>query len=175
MDTPRTIHTELPTPPNASPTAARGRRRRFRLPFAAAGAAVALAATPSLAAAAPVTTTLAQRVGAANVATHKAGSPYQWGSVGPRRFDCSGLVVFAYRAIKHPLAARTSQQFWAMGARISRAKLKKGDLVFTWSRSHGHIGIYLGKGRYVHAPGSGRRVTIAPLPAGGGFIGAVRP
>ncbi|MCW2949526.1 MAG: NLP/P60-family protein [Thermoleophilia bacterium] len=147
----------------------------MRLPFLAAGAAVAIAATPTGAQAAPVRTTLAQRVQAANLASRKAGAPYQWGAVGPRRFDCSGLVVFAYNAIRHPLGVRTTQEFWSLGARVPRAKLRKGDFVFTWARNHGHMGIYLGQGRYVHAPGSGRRVTIAPLPAGGGFIGAVRP
>jgi cell wall-associated NlpC family hydrolase len=171
METSRTNSSDLPLKPNA----AHSRRRRLRLPFLAAGAAVALATAPTVAHAAPMTTTLGERVAAANTAMHATGSPYQWGAVGPRRFDCSGLVVFAYNAIKHPLRARTSQQFWALGARIPRAKLRKGDLVFTWAQNHGHIGIYLGRNRYVHAPGSGRRVIVASLPTGHAFKGAVRP
>ncbi|MBC7462174.1 MAG: C40 family peptidase [Thermoleophilia bacterium] len=145
------------------------------MPLVAAGVAAAIVSAPALAHAAPVTTTLVQRVNAANLAAGKAGSPYQWGAVGPRRFDCSGLIVFAYQAIRHPLAARTSQQFARLGAKVSRARLRKGDLVFTYASGFGHMGIYLGRNRYVHAPGAGRRVVVATLPTGSAFKGAVRP
>ncbi|MCW2972577.1 MAG: hypothetical protein JWN72_850 [Thermoleophilia bacterium] len=175
MVTHRTNSNEMPVPPNAR----RLRRARFRMPLVVAGVAAALATVPATmpasADAAPVTTTLAQRISAANLASRKAGSPYQWGAVGPRRFDCSGLVVFAYKAIRHPLAARTSQQFARLGMRVPRSRLLKGDLVFTWASGYGHMGIYLGKNRYVHAPGTGRRVVVATLPSGSAFKGAVRP
>jgi cell wall-associated NlpC family hydrolase len=120
-------------------------------------------------------TTFAQRMKAATIASSKAGSWYQWGATGPRQFDCSGLVVYAFRAARRPLPARTTWDFWRLGVRIPRAKLQRGDLVYTWSRSMGHMGIYLGHNRYVHAPGAGRRVQVATLPSGGGYIGAVRP
>ena len=96
-------------------------------------------------------------------------------SVGPKRFDCSGLVAFAYRAAGTILAARTSHDLWNHGARIRRAGLQRGDLVWTWDRTFGHVGIYVGDGRYVHAPGSGRVVEVAALPTGRTFVGAVRP
>jgi cell wall-associated NlpC family hydrolase len=125
--------------------------------------------------AATSTTTQAVRAAAADAAVAKLGSPYRRGAIGPKRFDCSGLVGFAYRQAGVTLAGRTSYELWGAGAHIRRAALRRGDLVYTWDRAHGHVGIYLGRGRYVHAPGTGRRVEIAPLPTGAGFVGAVRP
>lgn len=152
------------------------RTHRRRMSLAAAASAVVLStALPAPAAAGSVTTSAAQRSVAAKVAGWKVGLPYRFGAAGPRSFDCSGLVAFAYRAARRPLPVRTSQQMWNLGARIPRARLRRGDLVFTWDRSRGHVGIYLGANRYVHAPGRGRRVQTAALPGGRGFVGAVRP
>lgn len=122
-----------------------------------------------------VTTTPSVRSAAAAAAVARVGSPYHPGSAGPRRFDCSGLVTYAYRTAGGSLAARTSYELFRTGARIRRAALRRGDLVWTWDRSLGHVGIYLGRGRYVHAPGRGRRVEVAALPRGSAFVGAVRP
>lgn len=132
---------------------------------------------PAGASAAPgvVSTTAAQRVAAANAAATRVGSPYHMGAAGPRRFDCSGLVSWAFARAGAPLAARTSFDQWNHGVRIGRMALRRGDLVWTWDRSRGHVGIYLGAGRYVHAPGRGRRIQVSRLPAGPAFIGAVRP
>ena len=74
-----------------------------------------------------------------------------------------------------PLAGRSSYELWNHGARIRRSALQRGDLVWTWDRSYGHVGIYLGDGTYVHAPGTGRVVEVAPLPNGRDYVGAVRP
>ncbi len=122
-----------------------------------------------------VSTTPMQRAKAATIAASKVNAPYQWGATGPSSFDCSGLLVYAYRAAGNPLKARTSYDLYRQGVRIRRASLRRGDLVWTWDRSLGHVGVYLGRGRYVHAPGAGRRVQISPVPSGGGFVGAVRP
>lgn len=133
-------------------------------------------AAPGVAQAAPSTTTSAERTKAAEVARARAGAPYALGAAGPHRFDCSGLIDFAYRTAGHPLGVRTSSQMWNLGRRVSRGALRAGDLVFTWDRAKGHVGMYLGRGRYVHAPAPGRRVQVAVLPAaGGGYYGAVRP
>ena len=141
-----------------------------------------LAATPWLttpttseAAPGPVSTTVDERARAANVALSKVRSPYRWGATGPRAFDCSGLVAYAYRVAGHPLKGRTSFDLHRHGARIRRAALRPGDLVYTWDRRLGHVGMYIGRGRYVHAPGTGRRVQVAPVPAGRGLISAIRP
>jgi cell wall-associated NlpC family hydrolase len=122
-----------------------------------------------------VTTTPEQRTAASGIAMRKVGRWYLRGAAGPNRFDCSGLVNFAYRGAGHPLAARSSFELFRVGAHIRRTALQPGDLVWTWDRSLGHVGMYVGNGRYVHAPGAGRKVEVAPLPAGAGFVGAVRP
>lgn len=136
---------------------------------------VAAFALPATAHAGVVATTPVERAAAADAALKQVGRPYRRGSTGPGSFDCSGLVDFAYRAAKRPLRARTSFEMWNIGTRVTRAGLQRGDLVWTWDRSLGHVGVYVGMGRYVHAPGAGRRVEIALLPSGANFIGAVRP
>jgi cell wall-associated NlpC family hydrolase len=77
----------------------------------------------------------------------QVGKPYQWGAAGPSRYDCSGLVMAAYARI----GIRLPHQSGAMlghGRRVSRAQLRPGDLV--WPHP-GHVGIYVGGGRFVHA------------------------
>jgi cell wall-associated NlpC family hydrolase len=138
-------------------------------------AALALAVPAQSLAAGAVTTTPAQRATAVQVALSRVGFRYAVGATGPRRFDCSGLVLFAYRRAQHPLAGRTSYDFFAQGAPVIRRGLRPGDLVWTWDRTRGHVGIYIGGGRYVHAPGVGRRIEVAPLPSGAAFVGARRP
>ncbi|MCB0877660.1 MAG: C40 family peptidase [Thermoleophilia bacterium] len=138
-------------------------------------AAMLLPAAANAAAARTVTTTAKQRVTAANIAVKKLRSPYRSGAAGPGRFDCSGLVTWAFRQAGKPLEGRSSFDLWKTGVQIGRMALRRGDLVWTWDRRHGHVGIYLGGGRYVHAPGQGRGVEVAPLPSGRNFVGAIRP
>lgn len=139
------------------------------------GAMLVAMLLPAAANAGTPKTSSAQRQAAATAAVAKVGSPYHPGSTGPRRFDCSGLVAHAYRTAGAPLAGRSSYDLWKLGAKVRRGALQRGDLVWTWDRSLGHVGVYLGDGTYVHAPGRGRRVEIAKLPTGTSFIGAVRP
>ena len=135
-----------------------------------------LACSPAAdAASGVVSTTAEQRMQAAKVAARKAGSPYSWGAAGPGSFDCSGLVNYAYRIAGRPLRARTSYDLFRHGVRVRRAGLKRGDLVWTYDRGLGHMGMYLGGNRYVHAPGAGRRVEVAMLPGGSAYVGGVRP
>jgi cell wall-associated NlpC family hydrolase len=152
------------------------RFHRLRRTFvvAATSAASLASLVPGTALAGPVHTTPVQRMRAAAVARSEVGSPYAWGATGPRAFDCSGLVSYAYATARHSLGARTSYAMWRLGRHVSRSGLKRGDIVFTWDPGKGHVGVYLGGGRYVHAPGSGRRVQVAPLPWNG-YYGAVRP
>ena len=95
------------------------------------------------------------------------GTPYRWGGNTPDSgFDCSGLVDYIYRteaAIKLP---RTSRAMAAVdGEKIRRmAQLASGDLVFfTIGGSISHVGVYVGKGRFVHAPDSGGTVRLDDL------------
>jgi cell wall-associated NlpC family hydrolase len=127
------------------------------------------------AASAAVRTTYTQRYRAGTIAASKVGAPYKWGAAGPSSFDCSGLVVYSYKRAGHALGVRTTSQIWNIGRRIKRPYLKRGDIVYVYSRSH--VGVYLGRGRFVHAPAPGRKVSIAALPrtGSGGFIAGVRP
>lgn len=140
--------------------------------------ALVLAATPvlpSVSAAAPMKTTPKVRAHAALAAKREIGAPYVTGAAGPRSFDCSGLVDFAYRVAGKSLGVRTSQQMARLGAKIRRAGVRPGDLVFTWTRGFGHVGIAVDRTHYIHAPAPGRKVTLAPIPAGAGLLAVRRP
>jgi cell wall-associated NlpC family hydrolase len=104
------------------------------------------------------------------------GKPYRYGGTGPGMWDCSGLVQAAWRAAGVTLP-RTTYQQWAWGAsrRVSMDALEPGDLLF--SNGFGHMGMYAGNGKMVHAPRTGDVVKVVPLSAygTGRFVGAVRP
>jgi len=87
------------------------------------------------------------------------GKPYRYGGASPAGFDCSGLVAFSYRQAGVPLPHNTSQQRRA-SKHVKLAELKRGDLLFfdQQGRKNSHVGIYLGGGRFVHAPSSGKHV-----------------
>src|SRR6266581_2524632 len=87
------------------------------------------------------------------------GVRYVYGGSSPRTgFDCSGLVAYVYHHFGVSLPHYTVSQF-AQGRRVARGALSPGDLVFFNGLSH--VGIYVGKGRFVHAPHSGTRVRVA--------------
>jgi cell wall-associated NlpC family hydrolase len=90
--------------------------------------------------------------------------PYRYGGSSPSYgFDCSGLVEWAFtRAGVH--LPHSSYLLAARGRRVFRWTLRPGDLVFF--SGGGHVGIYLGKGRFIHAPHSGTVVQIASLHTG---------
>jgi cell wall-associated NlpC family hydrolase len=81
------------------------------------------------------------------------GAPYNWGSAGPKSFDCSGLTMASWAAggksLYHQSAVQKSD-----ATRISAASARPGDLVFYGSPTH-HVGIYIGNGWMVHAPHDG--------------------
>jgi cell wall-associated NlpC family hydrolase len=89
------------------------------------------------------------------------GSPYKYGGTSPRGFDCSGLVYYTHGklGIRTP---RTSLQQYNNSKHIKLNELHAGDLVFfRLNKSKvSHVGIYIGKGRFVHAPKSGKRVSV---------------
>ncbi|MBO1417483.1 C40 family peptidase, partial [Streptomyces sp. FH025] len=102
------------------------------------------------------------------------GKPYVWGATGPGSFDCSGLTGAAWKAAGVSLP-RVSQDQWNAGQRISRADLQPGDLVFFYSDLH-HVGIYIGDGKMIHAPRTGKNVEILPIDSmDGPFMGGTRP
>jgi len=94
------------------------------------------------------------------------GVDYRYGGKSPETgFDCSGLVAHVFReayGIELPHNARAQSE---MGVRVSLAELRAGDLVFynTLNRPYSHVGIYLGDGRFVHAPKTGAQVRVEPI------------
>ena len=101
------------------------------------------------------------------------GVPYVWGGSTPRGFDCSGLVRYAYRGAGITLAHSSYAQ-WDAGPHVHRRDLLSGDIVFF---GPGHVGLYVGAGRFVHAPETGRVVSINRVDRGwyaGTFSGGVR-
>ena len=102
--------------------------------------------------------TLGQR--AAAIAVKEVGVPYRWGGASPSGFDCSGLVYWAYRRLGVQLP-HSSYALYDEGRRIAPSRMKAGDLLFF--SGLGHVGIYIGRGRMVHAPHSGTRVQVVRL------------
>ena len=99
------------------------------------------------------------------------GKPYQWGGTGPDAFDCSGLVMMAYRAAGIDIP-RTSQQQWLWGPRVAPGHEEPGDLVFFagadgTTTAPGHVGLVIGHGMMIEAYATGFPVRISPYGPGG--------
>jgi cell wall-associated NlpC family hydrolase len=88
------------------------------------------------------------------------GKPYIWGAAGPNGYDCSGLTMAAWRTAGVSLPHNAAMQ-WQVVRRISRASLSPGDLVFY--AGLGHVAIYVGGGKVIHAPTFGEVVHIASV------------
>lgn len=119
-------------------------------------------------------------------AQKQQGKMYRWGGTSPvTGFDCSGLTQYAFRNGAQVAIPRTAAEQYAAAVKIPRAQADKGDLVFFNTRGSriSHVGIYLGKNRFVHAPRTGKAITTSELKgywdqhlAGFGRIpGACRP
>ena len=99
------------------------------------------------------------------------GKPYVYGSAGPNSFDCSGFTQFVWAAAGVSLPHNAAAQY-ASTRRVPLKDMRPGDLVF--SSGLGHVGIYIGGGRMIHAPHSGRTVEISPLRSSAMGAGRVR-
>ena len=102
-----------------------------------------------------------ERAGVVRFARHLLGVRYVYGGESPASgFDCSGFTRYVYSHFGVRLPHYTYGQF-DLGRAVSRAALRPGDLLF-FDRI-GHVGLYIGHGRFIHAPHSGTRVSVDSL------------
>ncbi len=106
------------------------------------------------------------------VALRQRGVPYHWGGTSPRTgFDCSGFTRWVYAHVGVSLPHSSYGQF-GMGRRVSIGSLRPGDLLFFYGL--GHVGIYLGHGRYIDAPETGQVVHVRSLATARGAVYGAR-
>lgn len=100
---------------------------------------------------------------AAIVALDQLGAPYRYGGSTPGGFDCSGLIHYAYEQVGKQVP-RTTGELWDSVEAIDRYNLRAGDLLFfRIDGKMSHVGLYVGEGRFVHAPSSGKVVSVDAL------------
>lgn len=109
-----------------------------------------------------VSTVTKKRNEVVKLAKKQIGKPYVWGATGPSGFDCSGLTLYVFKHAIHKTLPRTTYGQITLGksVSVSTKKLKKGDLLF-WGNHH--VGIYVGNGKFVHAPAPGQSVKTQSL------------
>ena len=99
-------------------------------------------------------------------AIYNLGQPYRWGGQAPDTgFDCSGLVFYTHgkAGLRTP---RTAKNQLKKGRPVSKSTIQPGDLVFfkiPGKKAGLHVGVYIGNGQFIHAPGSGRKISLARL------------
>lgn len=100
---------------------------------------------------------------AAAVALRQVGSAYRYGGASPGGFDCSGLVQYSYR-VAGKAVPRTTGQLWHAAGPVAGPDLQVGDLLFfRFDGKMSHVGIYVGGQRFVHAPSTGKTVSVDSL------------
>lgn len=115
---------------------------------------------------------------AAVVALRQVGVSYHYGGSTTDGFDCSGLVQYAYANAGKRIPRTTGEQ-WQQLSPVDEQCIRVGDLLFFKIEGKvSHVGMYLGDRRFVHAPSSGRHVSVENLDAAfyrRAFVAAVRP
>ncbi len=103
------------------------------------------------------------------------GCPYVWGATGPDTFDCSGLADWIMWRYTSFTARGTTSSMWnTLGSSVSLSQIQPGDMIF-WEAGHvHHVGMYIGGGKYVHAPRTGDVVKISDLSARRSAIASIR-
>jgi cell wall-associated NlpC family hydrolase len=109
----------------------------------------------------------------ASFACKQAGKPYVWAAAGPGSYDCSGLVLAAWKQVGVYLPHQSRSQR-ASVPYVSRANLRIGDLVFYYNPIH-HVGIYVGDNKIMHAPSAGDHVRMADMDRAGPINSFGRP
>ena len=97
-----------------------------------------------------------QRDAVVAFARRQIGKPYVWGATGPRGYDCSGLMLAAYRSVGREIPRNTSALLAGLRPPL---RVRRGDLLFGLSH---HVAMYIGHGQVIHAPAPGRRIEVAP-------------
>jgi cell wall-associated NlpC family hydrolase len=99
----------------------------------------------------------------AEIARQMIGTPYRYGGRTPDGFDCSGLVYFSYHQAGISVPRSSKEQLKATTP-IDLEEAQPGDLLFfrNWLKVS-HVAIYLGDGRFVHAPSTGKQVSVASM------------
>jgi cell wall-associated NlpC family hydrolase len=115
------------------------------------------------------TPTLGER--AVQIAAQELGVPYRYGGSSPSGFDCSGLTSWVYGRLGIELPHNAAAQY-GYGTPVDLEHLEPGDLVFF--HGLGHVGLYIGNGRIIHAPQTGRNVEIQALDARSGDVEGAR-
>lgn len=97
------------------------------------------------------------------------GKPYRWGGSSPRTgFDCSGLIYYAYKDLVKFRIPRTANEMYHLrdASPVNVRELENGDLVFFRTQGRGtadHVGVYVGNGKFIQSPRSGRDIEITSL------------
>ena len=98
---------------------------------------------------------------AVSVAMSQMGKPYIWAAEGPHGYDCSGLMLYAWRAAGRSLPHSSRIQF-ATTTRVPLSQRRPGDLLF-YGRPIHHVGMYIGNDQMVEAPHRGARVRVKSI------------
>jgi len=94
------------------------------------------------------------------------GVPYRYGGNTPKGgFDCSGLIAYVYHKAAGIKLPRTIELMSSKGRSIDNQSPAPGDLIFfnTMGEKYSHAGIYVGQGRFVHAPSAGGTVRLEQI------------
>jgi hypothetical protein len=102
----------------------------------------------------------------------RIGKWYQWGGTGPNRFDCAGLMSYAWAQAGIDIPHNTVNQ-WQQLRHFPLSEIMPGDLVF--SSSLGHVYMYIGDGMVIHSPRTGQKVQIRNLPTTNVRLEIARP
>ncbi|WP_411953574.1 NlpC/P60 family protein [Alkalibacillus sp. S2W] len=95
------------------------------------------------------------------------GTPYVWGGTSPSGFDCSGFLHWSFEQGGMNISARSTDQFAHVGKRVPESEMQRGDLVFfNTNGPDGHIGIYLGNGKFLGAQSSYPGVDVENMSSG---------
>lgn len=100
------------------------------------------------------------------VAQRYAGTPYVWGGESARGFDCSGFIIRVMRDLGYKALPHSAAEQFRYGIPVAKANLQPGDLVFfanTYKPGISHVGIYLGRGRFIHAASTIKGTIVSSL------------